>query len=716
MKLSDIRRSITENVEKLKPHLANYIAGLIAKPFKDFISENGLALKQYFTAKSPNGYTRLDQFLTEVSNYYGQQDLKLTPYSFGGLVTISMHGGIEYRVLDASADVPVFDSLNAEEFNELAAKIRSLMLKYERYVEEKYLPTQAVESLIRIIDYKRGPDLDILVSLVLDADPVLARGTAQGLTPDKQNSPFAKIIARWAYDPDQLSSIRLPQEREILWEQFRRYNIAQSKGLRLDLNNVAHYDDFVNALRPFMRDMEDIDRFELAGLKMLTRFGDYKIYILDQWKPDESNPDQHDLIGDSGWCVKRKYNWTSYGPPFYMVVKGSKKLVLLHLRTGEFKDVYNRVYDGQDKDLILINFLKSDKRILTEFVAKTVNFYSPNDLRLARFKKDYRVFDNNEEVKNQITAMINDPRMEMDLTSLALRDAKLAELVDYIDSEGLTKDISKMKPTISSLVQQAILRYRSIPELHHIGLPEQFGLILSAPDEQFRQALRRHPLSVNTSKPPAQWTDYYYLATAGGQNLPLNIKYDGFLSSDHAPFYAGGAIYKIDDFKKSLEDYGYNEDKHAPSIVKMCTDIENLLSQKDPISFLIFVSIYGAINKEKVKEALQELKSNQKISVGMRTESLRKLLMHVEASTGISISEDISVLDRLTDAVLNDEPEEKIAELELKLLGESLFASIGYARDYKGPWRMLEQALQKNGDRELIEKYKKEVLHGEKYE
>jgi hypothetical protein len=717
MKLKDIRRSIAENVEKLRPHLANYIAGLIAKPFKEFISENGLALKQYFTAKSQNGYTRSDQFQNELSNYYGQQDFTITPYSFGGLVAINMHGETEYRVLDVSADMPVFESLTAE-FNDIADKIRSLMLRYERYVEDKHLPTQAVESLIRIIDYKKGSDLDTLVNLVLDADPILVRGLAQGLAPERQSSPFAKIIARWAYDPDQLSSIRLPQEKEILWEQFKRFNIAQSKGLRLDLNNVAHYDDFVDALRPFMRDMEDVDRYELAGLRMLTRFGDYKIYILDQWKPDESNPNKHDLIGDSGWCVANKSNWDSYVPPFYMVVKGSKKLVLLHLRTGEFKDVYNRVYGGQDKELILINFLNSDKSILADFVLKMVSVSSPTDLRVSGFKHDFKIFDNSEELKSQINAMMIDPRYGFDLASLALQDASLLQLIDYIENNDLTKDISKMKPAMSILIKNAILKHRQkLGPVSYQSLPDEFGLLLTVPDEQFRRALRQQPMRNYTSKPPNEWRDYYHLASAGGQSLSLDAKYDGFLGSDLALSFYGRAqlmIKEIDLYKRVMIDYGYNEDKDNPSIVKMREDIEHLLSSKDLVAFLLFVAIYGAVDKEKVKEALRELRSGQKIGAGMRKDNMRTLVAAVEVSTGIS--NEMSVLDRLSEAVMSDESDQTIAELELKLLDESLPASIVYARDYKGPWKMLELALRKSGDQDLIKKYKEEVLYGEEYE
>jgi hypothetical protein len=290
-----------------------------------------------------------------------------------------------------------------------------------------------------------------------------------------------------------------------------------------------------------------------------------------------------------------------------------------------------------------------------------------------------------------------------------------------------------MVPSLARIVKKAVVEYSSCGYAYcwscnnesednpksqdYRSLNELFGLKLSAPDEKFlKEASSR---CVGTSY--LENRHYYELALAGGQSPSMKVKYYSFFKPNNAVVLyttiaregIDGQIYK--QYRDFVYAYGYEEDKNDPEIVKMRLNLEDHLASNTPPGYLTFVAIFGVVDKQRLSKILMSVDDDPRYS-GFSRAKIKEIIGTIEVTTGVKAGASRKNIDRLLEALYNAESQDVIAELEQNILSESLPIAIMYARDHKGPWRDLEAALIKSGNRELIEKYKAEVLYGEEYE
>lgn len=125
-------------------------------------------------------------------------------------------------------------------------------------------------------------------------------------------------------------------------------------------NGSVSTDDFISAVKnmegtlhekcPNFVSVNDVDeawKF-LDGNRIAFRQGGYDVYKIEN--------DDYDVLSTvatepaTTWCVAQKGNsgkvaFDDYGAPYYMIAKGRKPEALVHIKSGQFKDVDDDVYD-----------------------------------------------------------------------------------------------------------------------------------------------------------------------------------------------------------------------------------------------------------------------------------------------------------------------------------------------------------------------------------
>jgi hypothetical protein len=344
MRLIDISYTLLENVEKAAPMLEKYICGLIAKPYKQFMAKHGLELKKFYEELSEESLNKISAALPTAGS--------VSLYSYAALKAISLSWRGEFT-RDIQSDWP-----------ELWKNLYDLLNKYRSVGQS--IDKHDHLFLIKVIDNKSLPAN--MVQDVFNCDPVYMRGSALGISPDKLKAPFAKAIGRWVYDPEVQRDLSLPQDAEFLREQLALFNKARSKGLNIDIDSVASYEQFMQIMEPYQTDLDKVDKYALSGLDLVARVGIYRIWDLS-WIPDDEDPTLHKVIGDAGWCVKRSSHYRNYiaKGKCYLVTKANKKYALIHFESGEYKNVQNTQISDPDASKVLAGLLASDDEIKHQF-------------------------------------------------------------------------------------------------------------------------------------------------------------------------------------------------------------------------------------------------------------------------------------------------------------------------------------------------------------
>lgn len=787
MKLDSINRLLSENVEKLTPHLANYICSLISMPFKAFIKENGLLLKTQFEEyKTKTGNDILDVIAsampTSISVRYGDEYLKnAKPYGFHVIIALYAMGIIPTSHPHLTAAHR--NSLSGWN-RELMATIHELLTFYSKYVGEKLNPSEGrpqpwmLQSLIPVIDRKDLSSYNYIIKQILNCDPIYHRDMQHGGNAANSSAPFAKVIANWVYNPYLETEIRLPDDGPFLREQLAVFNKAKSKGLTTKIDDIPSYGHFMEVMKPYSKDLEKVDRYELAGLPLVAQVDQYKIYDLI-WVSSDINSYKHAVIGDSGWCVRDLNTYESYKKPLFFVAKGNKKYALLSFASGrrEYKDVYNKQLRDADAAKVLYALLSKDRRILDLFIT---NVCAANALMIGsvRFLGDYDILNTNMgDEANEYIAKIKD--IILDVRSLGKvpmtvimqnydqGNVSLADVATFIKRQNLPTKLNQLYDSHPEFVRWLLSKFdtkekeiRSHFDLgNHIqelendfageGISVPVGKTWYAYEGSIRNAYLRWMASSATTSKHKDAIFKHVLQVWAKSTLSIikrgaasgedssNYRRKGFFSG--LPLNIGGntdILKNIFSEAKTVSAYeelknfiinNYGADATVDPAAKSKYD-SGSYAEANAILFIRLIEATGDTNWTEGMENAEALITRHMNYVGGKKLSAeeRNLFNRIIALGGMkvgyaNINDPATLYDMLEEAdqrgldIDVKAAEKRLADLDLKY-------AISYAINVKGPWRYLEKKLKEYhssgqaDSQKLIDLYKEQVLYGEEYE
>jgi hypothetical protein len=693
MRLVEINHTLLENVEKATPVLEKYICGLIAKPFKRFMAEHGLEYKKLIESLTEDQLSRIQSYSAQII-----EPQKENLYSFAILFAINM---VSKEVIWAS----MFQS------GELIKRIKEVILNYTR---QKFSMV-TIQNLINAIDNKKLPPYEI--QQVYDCDPIYMRGKAQGLSDEQLKSPFAKAIARWVYDPDIQHDVKLPDDTEFLREQLSIFNKAKAKGLNIDVDSIVSYEQFMQVMEPYQADMDKVDKYALSGFKLVTSYGKYRIWELS-WIPDEKDHTLHKVIGDAGWCVKRKSHFDSYlkNGPLYLVTKANKKYALIHFGSEEYKNVQNVCIEDPDAESVLIALLTADSDILREFFAKVS---AEKDLvgqasevlhqRKMSLSGNYAMFNNSAKLlaiaTDYFESISTDEVFQLQIAERANTQ------IEYFKKHNIPKDmvvLAQVNPRLyrhilSTILskKQAAIRYKSF-------------LKLSQPLEEIESEI----LSGLGQTPTYLYGLQWYIDTLAANPSPdFNHLLDFWskCQSLYAPQDRVWASNNPSSLKLVIKN-GRSE-----TYEKFKADL--LAMSRGPLNILEFILFTGDTKWSDGVNYVKQAITNGASFPAYEKDKIIHFLLSINQADFDNPKDIYYILSRHLstgdDAYISDE---QVDILEKRLADTDIKLAVDYAIKFRGPWPYLEKKLLENlrkgvdNAEELVELYKREVLYGEEYE
>lgn len=151
-----------------------------------------------------------------------------------------------------------------------------------------------------------------------------------------KKTPFVDLITKWVVDRKAV----LPEDEKIIAETLKTFNTLANQHPELRKMKKKDFDspgDMREVVCKYVKDeSETLEYDKYDYLEKLFNYKGYSVYIVRKWTNGKK------AFADSGWCVRYKKQFFDHGPPFFMVTKGNKRVLLYHIPTGQIKDVQNR--------------------------------------------------------------------------------------------------------------------------------------------------------------------------------------------------------------------------------------------------------------------------------------------------------------------------------------------------------------------------------------
>ncbi len=170
-----------------------------------------------------------------------------------------------------------------------------------------------------------------LASQIIEIDPTSRSGKHE----------YVDQIMKWV----ETGKVILPEDYETARSSTRSFfkmkkylPILRGKSIE-DFNSPGDIRKLINSGKKKTKKRNRIESFDYLGSK-----DEYSLYKVEE----EHKEAFCKLIQDTEWCVKDPKFFDEYGAPFYYLSKENSSHGLLHLRSSEFRDVYDDSFSTQE--------------------------------------------------------------------------------------------------------------------------------------------------------------------------------------------------------------------------------------------------------------------------------------------------------------------------------------------------------------------------------
>jgi len=589
------------------------------------------------------------------------------------------------------------------------------------------LPGMALSNKIALLP----KDIDTAVEYALRADPRYLKDARKKKPLNKTKSPFARSILKWWLDPRAGGGIELPEDILVVSEVLQKFNLAKQVGLQGNPSDFDKWDDLVDTVTKWLPEGAELapDALARLGLETIFESKPWKVYVINEWDPGEPDPNSmypdrpvHKAFEGTGVCVKHQGTFESYGPPYYLVMRGARRFALIHYPTTQFKTMQNRrvsakhFEEGLD---FLQRFFASHPDHLVEL--------SLNSLRSSCNNADHSLGDFREfalEEKgfaSEIKEILNTPAArtaaERD-ARLVIRLAKLINEWPHFSSwpEGLNTIIGKnapitdrhrvnatgWKPSAELALKELVMDRGRMPEIEGDMDFDYFKSYVGWLLEGLSRWCSRDVQATALSAPP--WQQARIELTKIGRNLAQ--KTIGPATSVVDKMALGWGQTRGRDYDLQIRSplrSGVNwlsvERKlwHGRKIQPWPEMEQHVLNAEEPRTAVAWATLMYDGKRWREGEPIIAT-DDRAIDVYDRITG-----MHLKNKEFANMDDPQTIVKRAiqTGREYNDKE---------SIILQDLNAAVSYAKHIIGPWPELEKKLE--SEPELQDKYRQEVLHG----
>jgi len=170
---------------------------------------------------------------------------------------------------------------------------------------------------------------DDYIKWLSDTDPVSRKSKGK-------KTPYVNLVIEWLKN----GSIKFPEDVDTTHNAMNKYLKNHKKIPDLKNTPITDYDSpgkAMKAIDAYVSDGPDDDqglKYDNLAEKVGSENG-YTMYRID-------NYDQGRVcFADSGWCVQDELYFDDYGPPYFMITRGNKRVALLHADSMQAMDVHD---------------------------------------------------------------------------------------------------------------------------------------------------------------------------------------------------------------------------------------------------------------------------------------------------------------------------------------------------------------------------------------
>lgn len=163
-----------------------------------------------------------------------------------------------------------------------------------------------------------------ILNWIYQSDPIAVKTKGR-------KAPFTDQILTWFEN----GVIRLPEDVETTNDTLTKYSYYRNNvGTFPDGEKVKSIDQYESPGR--IREHINVEtegKYDIA--KLVMTHGLFKVYEIDNWETGRI------CFADSGWCVQNQDMFEDYVPPYFMIIHNNKRYALVHVDSGQIKDVHD---------------------------------------------------------------------------------------------------------------------------------------------------------------------------------------------------------------------------------------------------------------------------------------------------------------------------------------------------------------------------------------
>lgn len=140
-------------------------------------------------------------------------------------------------------------------------------------------------------------------------------------------------------------NLRGEEDSEKVYNTLQTFHTLKTKpqfpSEHKDINRFKSYGDLAKIVGNFsgVKSKKEIYREKEQGITLMGSDGEYKVYVVTE--PEAAA--KH--FRDTEWCVTNPKFFNQYGAPYYYFTKNDEPFTLLHLKSNQCMDVYDRDVD-----------------------------------------------------------------------------------------------------------------------------------------------------------------------------------------------------------------------------------------------------------------------------------------------------------------------------------------------------------------------------------